>query len=147
MARNVYIRPEHVIQICKIVHDWSEPKITWNELCEASTGVLGYVPSRSGLSAHADIQSAFQSRKSGLKSQSPEPLPYPSSRTAAARTIKSRDVEIASLKQQIKELLDRFWRWQYNAALRGVTPENLDDRTHDIVIDRVMVSQRLPGSR
>lgn len=147
MARNAHIRPAHVEKICQLIYRWTAPEFNWFKVCNACEPILGYVPSRSGLSSHAAIQVAFRSRRKGLREQRPEQLPMPNSRAAAARTIASRDAEIAALKLQVKELMDKFLRWQYNASLRRVTPEMLDDRSTYVAIDRIKVVGRSGGAR
>jgi hypothetical protein len=142
MARNAHIKPEHVKKICELIHQWVGPQINWTDVCKACASILDYIPSRSGLSSHEKIQIAFQSRKQQLKITPPERQPLPNSRAAAVRAIETRDGEIAALTLQVNELLDQFVRWQYNAALYGVTPEMLNDRSKDVVIDRIKVAGR-----
>jgi hypothetical protein len=147
MARNSHIRPQHVEKICHLIYGWSAPEFNWLRVCNACKPILGYAPSRSGLSSHAAIQVAFRSRKDGLREQRAKQLPLPNSRAAAGRTIASRDAEIAALKLQVKELMDKLVRWQYNASLRRVTPEMLDDPSTYVAIDRVNVIGRSGGAR
>jgi hypothetical protein len=142
MARNAHIRPEHVENICLLIHRWTDPRFSWAEVCKACKPILGYVPSRSGLSSHGRIQIAFRSRKKSLKDHPSEHRSLPNSRAAAARAISARDAEIAALKLQVKELMAQFVRWQYNASLHHVTPEMLDDRSQEVVIDRINVAGR-----
>lgn len=124
MARNAHIRPCHVEAIEKLIHVWDRETLTWDALCDASMPILGYRPSRSGLSAH--VLKAFQARKKGLKVRAPENRPMPGSLAAAARAIALRDAEIATLKRQNTELTNKFRRWLYNAHRYGVTPDKLD---------------------
>lgn len=144
MAKNKHIRPEHVQAICNIIHGWDESKLSWVAVCEAARSVLGYVPSRSGLSAHEMITASFRSRKSGLKEATPAPR-LPNSRQQASTIIAARDAEIATLKLLRTEYEARFVRWQYNASIRNVTIEQLDSPLPDI--DRIKVQGVSPRSR
>ena len=127
MARNSHIRPDHVAGILNIIRAWDDEKLTWEAVCAASEPVLGYVPSRSGLSAHPSLLEAFQARKQGLKSSPPASRPMPSSLASAARQLASKNAEIAELRRTIGKLEETFERWQYNARLRRVTLEQLDE--------------------
>lgn len=133
MARNKHIRQADIDAIVAVIRGWDEEVISWNALCERSEPVLGYLPSRSGLSAHKDIQYAFQARKAGLKVTPPPKTALPSSLAAAAMRLAAKDVEIAELKRKNSLLQEQFTVWLYNA--RGkMTIEQLNEPLP--VIDR-----------
>lgn len=144
MAKNRHIRPEHVRAICNIIHGWDQPKLSWVAVCEATQSVLGYLPSRSGLSAHEMITKSFQSRKDTLKEAAPVSR-LPNSRLQASAIIAARDAEIAAIKMLQCEFEARFVRWQYNASVRNVTLEQLDTPLPEI--DRINVQGVNPRSR
>lgn len=144
MAKNRHIRPVHVQAICNIIHGWDQPKLSWMSVCEAAQSVLGYLPSRSGLSAHELVTKSFQAKKNGLKEEAPVSR-LPNSRQQASAIIAARDAEIATLKMLLGELEARFIRWQYNVSLRNVTLEQLDAPLPEI--DRIKVQGVSPGSR
>lgn len=127
MARNAHIKPEHITAIQILIRSWEDEKISWETVCEASKPILGYRPSRSGLSSHAGLLEAFQVHKKGLKSRPPSTRPRPSSLASAAHQIAVKNAEIAELRQTISRFEERFERWQYNARLRRVTLEQLDE--------------------
>ncbi|GHD82318.1 hypothetical protein ACFSQE_16935 [Vogesella fluminis] len=112
--------------IINVIHTWDLGKISWEGVCKAAKPILGYHPSRSGLSAHEDIQAAFSARKKNLSQQPPTKLPSPGSLADASRMIAARDAEISSLKQLVTEYREKFDRWRYNAMLANVTIERLD---------------------
>lgn len=145
MAKNPHIRPEHVSSICSLIHGWEAPTIDWESVCDAAQVVLGYRPSRTGLSAKDPIKVAFQARKLGLKIKAPEDIPKPNSLVQAAHVIAARDAEIAALRLTNDRLLERFARWQYNAELRRVTIEMLDAPLP--VPDLIKVPGVKPGER
>jgi hypothetical protein len=126
VAKNAYIRPQHVEAICHLIYGWGKPNIDWEAVCDAAQSVLGYRPSRSGLSSKAAIQRAFRARKQGLKIKPPLDTPKPNSLVQAAHVIAARNVEIAALKLTNRKLLEQFARWEYNAYLHRVTIEMLD---------------------
>lgn len=145
MAKNTYIRAEHVEAICHLIHGWDRPTIDWDSVCDAAHAVLGYRPSRSGLSSKAAIQYAFKARKQGLKVTPPAETPKPNSLAQAAQTIAARDAEIAALKLTNQALLEKFARWEANAHLHRVTIEMLDEPLP--VVDLVKVQGVKPGTR
>jgi len=144
MAKNRHIRPAHVQAICNIIHGWEQPKLSWVAVCEAAQSVLGYLPSRSGLSAHEMVTKSFQAKKSGLKVAAPVSR-LPNSRQQASAIIAARDAEISTLKLLQCEFEARFVRWQYNASVRNVTLEQLDTPLPEI--DRIKVQGVNPRSR
>ncbi|WP_249605167.1 hypothetical protein [Chromobacterium sp. IRSSSOUMB001] len=126
MARNRHIRPDQVEAILNAIHTWDSGSITWDGVCKVAKPILGYHPSRSGLSAHADIQAAFSARKKNLAQRPAGKVPSPGSLADAARMIAARDAEISALKQLVTEYREKFDRWRYNAMLANVTIERLD---------------------
>jgi hypothetical protein len=127
MARNAHIRQEHVEAIKNIIFTWDKEKMDWNAVCAAAEPILGYRPSRSGLSSHDELLKSFQSRKLGLKARPPQNRPLPGSLAAAAHQLAAKDAEINALKKTINGLMEQFERWEYNAYLRRVTLEQLNE--------------------
>lgn len=127
MSRNPNIKAEHIAAILNLIRSWTDEKITWTAVCEAAKPVLGFEPSRSGLNSHPRLLEAFQARKAGLKVRPPEKGSMPGSLASAGRQIATKDAEIAELNSAINKLEERLVRWQYNALLRRVTPEQLDE--------------------
>lgn len=127
MARNAHIKPAHITAIQHLIRSWGEEKLSWEAVCEAAEPILNYKPSRSGLSSHAGVLEAFQARKQGLRSQPTKTRPLPGSLASAARQLAAKDAEIAELRRTIIKFEERFERWQYNARLRRVTLEQLDE--------------------
>lgn len=126
MARNKHIRPDQVDAIVNVIHTWDSGKLTWGDICSVAKPILGYAPSRSGLSAHEQIQAAFSARKKGLREKPLGRLPSPGSLANASRVIAARDNEIMALKQQVTAYREKFDRWRYNAMLLNITIEKLD---------------------
>ncbi|WP_375213907.1 hypothetical protein [Aquabacterium sp.] len=126
MARNRHIKPEQVVTIVNAIHTWDRGAIAWDDVCKLAKPVLGYLPSRSGLSSHADIQAAFSARKKNLAQQPEGKMPSPGSLADASRMLAARDAEISALKKLVDEYRDKFDRWRYNAMLHNVTIDRLD---------------------
>lgn len=126
MARNKHIQPEHIDAIANAIHAWDGGKLTWDDICKVAKPILGYLPSRSGLSAHEQIQVAFSARKKNLREKPPGRVPSPGSLADASRVIAARDNQVAALKQQVTAYRDKFDRWRYNAMLLNITIEKLD---------------------
>lgn len=126
MARNKHIKPEQVDAIVNLIHTWDRGSIAWDDVCKLAKPVLGYLPSRSGLSSHASIQAAFSARKKNLGQRPQGRVPAPGSLADASRMISARDSEIATLKQQVTDIREKFDRWRYNAMLLNITIEKLD---------------------
>lgn len=137
MARNKHIRQADVRAIVAVIHGWNEEVISWRLLCEQSEPVLGYLPSRSGLSAHKDIQKAFQARKAGLKDTPPPKIALPSSLAAAAMRLAAKDAKITELERENALLNQQLTVWLYNARTK-MTVEQLNKPLP--AIDRVQTS-------
>ena len=127
MSRKPHIKDVHIAAIQSLIRSWNDEKITWESVCAAAEPVLGYKPSRSGLNSHPRLIEAFQARKAGLKVRPPENRSMPGSLASAARQLATKDAEIAELTSTINKLEEQFERWQYNARLRRVTLEHLDE--------------------
>lgn len=126
MARNKHIRPEQIEAIVTALHAWDRGRLTWEDICDVAKRVLGYRPSRSGLSSHAEIQAAFSARKKNLRERPAGRVPSPGTLAAASRMLAAKNNEIDSLKRQVTAYRDKFDRWRYNAMLLNVKLEKLD---------------------
>lgn len=126
MARNKHIRPEQIDAIVNAIHTWDRGSIRWEDVCKLAKPILGYLPSRSGLSAHTEVQDAFSARKKNLGRRPEGRVPSPGSLADASRMIGARDSEIATLKQQVTDLREKFDRWRYNAMLLNIRIDQLD---------------------
>jgi hypothetical protein len=126
MARNPHIKPQQVEAIANAIHSWDRGSINWDAIRKLAKPILGFLPSRSGLSSHADIQAAFSARKANLGLKPAGRAPSPGSLADASRIIASRDNEIATYKQQVDAFREKFDRWRYNALLLNIKIDRLD---------------------
>lgn len=126
MSRNPHIRPEQIEMIVHLIRTWDGDTLSWEDIRKLAKPILGFLPSRSGVSAHVEIQRAYKARGSDLRAQPGERMPAPRSLATASRLIAVRDAEIAELKQQVAEYREKFDRWRYNAHLMNIKLERLD---------------------
>jgi hypothetical protein len=126
MARNRVFTQTDIDGIVSLIRNWPKETIKWGDICTAAERVLGFKPSRQGLSQHEAILIAFQSRKGHLRIQPKEASPMPSSLAIASKRIASLNAEKRELELQIKQLRERFRTWQYNAHVKNMTEEDLD---------------------
>ncbi|EDS7251482.1 hypothetical protein RH66_000996 [Salmonella enterica subsp. enterica] len=114
------------IQIQKIItliNNWSESKITWDELCKASSKILGRKPTRQALCAHSEISGAYLLKKKKLKKSSHN-FKMPVSIKIATITIENLRDEVQRLKKENENLCYLFSVMQYNARLHGLSKED-----------------------
>lgn len=126
MARNKHIRPAHINSIVNTIYTWDRGRLTWDDVCDAASRVLGYRPTRSGLSSHVEVQAAFSAHKKKQRTRPAAGVPSPGSLADASRRIAARDSEITTLKEQVTAYRDKFDRWRYNAMLLDITIDKLD---------------------
>lgn len=127
MARNRHIRPGHVKSIVQLIREWPNETINWEAVCTSAFTVLGYKPTRGGLSSHDEIQKAFAARKAGLAVSPPTRAAQPSSLAVAGRSISTLKAEIVELKRDNDNLSDRLMIWLYNARALGMTEKQLNE--------------------
>jgi uncharacterized small protein (DUF1192 family) len=126
MPKNRVFRQTEVDAIVQIIRGWPKDTISWPEVCKTATPILGFTPSRQGMSQREPILEAFQTRKKHLRVTPKEAAPMPSSLAVASKRIGILNAEIAELKAMNTRLKDRLQIWQYNAHLRGMADEVLD---------------------
>jgi hypothetical protein len=115
-----------VKNIANLIRDWSDGKLTWNNLRKKCQEVFGVGATRQTLFAHKRIRDAFATRKKHIKRGGIR-TPVPSSLSFAARRIAIQEALIEELKEKNDRLLEQFVRWQYNAYKYGVSIEELNE--------------------
>ncbi|MDD2741609.1 MAG: hypothetical protein PHV02_05010 [Rhodocyclaceae bacterium] len=126
MARNRIFTDTDIEGIIEVIRAWPTGTIAWANVCKKAESVLGFIPSRQGLSQHQAIQTAFQARKEGLRIAPQKDRPMPSSLAVASERIARLNAQIAELELENTRLRDRFITWQYNAHARNMTQADLD---------------------
>lgn len=118
-----HLNSRDIDAIVNLILGWNG-KLTWERICEAAEPFVGKKPTRQSLSAHEQIESAYQAAKKGLKKEVVNPRPA-SLKIAAARVAKL-ERELSVLKEQNRTLLQQFVIWQYNAYKHGLKEHQLN---------------------
>jgi hypothetical protein len=120
-----HLRPTDIETIIKMIDGWPDEKITWQDICENASKVIGNKPTRQTLNAHVNIKAAYDAKKSGLKIHGPRTA-MPSSLAVAAQRIARLQTENDSLRLKNDMLLEQFVKWQYNSYKHGVKEHQLN---------------------
>ena len=112
--------------IINTIIGWSEPGITWKELCDECSTFLGHMPSRQTLSYHKDINEAFRSKKNGIKCNQNN-FRKSSSLAIASQRIFSLESKNRLLEEENRNLKQQFVVWQYNAYKHNINKNILDE--------------------
>lgn len=116
--------------IVAILDGWTE-KLSWYELIDAIESRMMGRYTRQALSQHERIKSAFQSTKTRVSGQ-PSSTKDASFRLSEAEakvlieTNKRDKVTIARLTEEIRQLLEQYVTWAYNAHTKGLDIEFLN---------------------
>ena len=120
-----HLRPTEIETIVNMINGWPKAKLTWQDICETAGKVIGNIPTRQTLNAHASIKAAYEAKKSGLKVHGPRTA-MPSSLAVAAQRIARLQTENDSLRVKNDALLEQFVKWQYNSYKHGVKEHQLN---------------------
>ena len=126
MSHKAHIRSEHIEAIVNAIKTWRGDTISWENVRKLAKPILGYLPSRSGVNAHPEIQNAHKAKAKGLEMKPGDRIPAPKSLATAGHLIAVRDAEIAELKLQITAFREKFDRWRYNASKHNIKIDELD---------------------
>lgn len=114
-----------VTAIINIIQGWSDDKLTWEDICQSASEIVGKKPTRQSLNSNSPIKEAYEAKKKGLKIHGPSTATPSSLKVAAARIAKQQS-EIETLKAKNAALLEQFVIWQYNAYKYGVKEHQLN---------------------
>lgn len=120
-----HLTDNDVLQVVELLDGWSG-KLTWDLLCDACHPRLMTRPSRQTLSSFARIKDAFALAKQRLKAAPTESRRSSITLSAAVARLDRLEAEASRLKLENSRLLEQFVRWQYNAALFGLGPDELN---------------------
>lgn len=131
MAREIKnITDQDVEAVCLIIDGWSSTeKLSWEGLVAAVENRLEQKWSRQALDRHSRISTAFRLKKRSLQSRSSKVKKEDGMATEMRELLETNaklKSTIERLEQENHGLLERFMRWSYNAASRGLTEEFLD---------------------
>ncbi len=114
------------VLIINTIIGWSEPGITWEELCKECSTFLDHKPSRQSLSYHKDVNEAFRSKKDGIKNNQNN-FKKPSSLAIASQRIFNLESKNRLLEEENRNLKQQFVLWQYNAYKHNINKNILDE--------------------
>lgn len=123
MAKHLSRRDIQVV--VELIRGWPEGKLTWPEICVAAEPLVGKLPTRQSLSAHAPIVDAYKTKKKGLKNTAPR-KPRPASLNVAAARLAKLEAELGELKEKNRCYKQLFTVWQYNSYKYGLTERQLN---------------------
>ncbi|EON2890818.1 hypothetical protein ACNDCI_000561 [Escherichia coli] len=122
-----HINGYHEKKIVDVINTWSiDEKLTWNALCDRLVRVIGKRPSRQSLSCHVRIAESFNVKKTTIKSGVIHTV-KPANLKVASQRIKRLEAENEALKALNERYLEQFKVWLYNAHLKQITIEELNN--------------------
>ena len=116
--------------VLTLINTW-EGKLTWELLCEQiamQLDIEGGVQ-RQSLSSYKEIQEAYSLRKEVLKKKKENP-PVPSSNVTMEylqNKVAALEAENVLLREKNEAYKQRFVLWQYNAYMKDIRIDTLDD--------------------
>lgn len=121
-----HLTKSDISAIINIIQGWDDNKLTWDDICDSASKIVGKKPTRQSLNSNVLIKEAYEVKKSGLKIHGPRTATPNSLRVAAARIAKQQS-EIDGLKAKNSALLEQFVKWQYNTYKYGVKEHQLNE--------------------
>ena len=103
-----------------------DEKQTWKAMCDRLVRVIGKRPSRQSLSSHVRIAESFNVKKTTIKSGVIHTV-KPANLKVASQRIKRLEAENEALKALNERYLEQFKVWLYNAHLKQITIEELNN--------------------
>ena len=126
ITRGKNITPEIKAVIFEILDGW-KGKLTWELLVEAIAKRTLQDYTRQTLYGHEEIRSAFAAKKVRvpLATEGRKKLYKPEEAYESERNLKLKE-ENARLQAHVDFLIEKFNRWAYNAYIRGMTEQQLE---------------------
>lgn len=121
-----HLTKSDISAIINIIQGWDEGKLTWDDICESASKIVGKKPTRQSLNSNCLIKEAYEVKKSGLKIHGPRTA-TPSSLKVASARISKQQSEIDGLKAKNSALLEQFVKWQYNSYKYGLKEHQLNE--------------------
>lgn len=106
--------------VVAVIRDW-EGRLTWEELCAAVERKMGDRYTRQALHNHLPIRAAYEAYR-----EKPVPSGGDKALSTTQRRVRALNAEVRELEKVRDALLEKFARWAYNAALRGLDEPFLD---------------------
>ena len=103
-----------------VIREW-QGRLTWEALCAAVERKTGDLYTRQALNNHVPIRAAYEAYRAR-----PAPSQAEKHLSATERRVRTLQAEVLELQKVRDALLEKFVRWAYNAALRGLDEIFLD---------------------
>lgn len=126
VKRSKNLDDQMVRRIVEILDGWSD-SLTWDGLVDAIDRRLGQRYTRQTLDKHERIKQAFKARKTALASGggATKKVADPVLQMSLDRLARV-EAENDRLKRENAALLEQFVRWTYNAGLKGLSADILN---------------------
>lgn len=111
-------------RVCAFIRVWPHAPLTWEELTAAVADRERGGWTRQTLSTNGRIAEVYAERKAALRKKPARP-PRDPALIMLQRDVEHRDGEIARLQGKLVEYEERFLVMRRNAAIRGLTEEEL----------------------
>lgn len=115
-------------KIAKMVREWpNDDAFNWQNICAGSKTILGYVPTRQGLSAKPILKNAYVVKKKQRKDaiEKFKDVPRPQSMLEAMRKIDRLQSENELLRAEVARMAEVAQRFIANASIAGLSAERL----------------------
>lgn len=122
-----HLTKDDVSAIVHIINGWVDNKLTWKEICQSASLIIGKTPTRQSLNSNLTIKKAYSVKKTGIKIHGPR-ISMPSSLKVASARINKQQNEIDLLKAKNALLLEQFVKWQYNSYKFGLKEHQLNEQ-------------------
>lgn len=127
MKRSPNLTEDKVNLIVEIIRGWNG-RLTWSALIQAIAGFSHAKYTRQALHKHERIRVAFETYRASSDLLSGASRSVSAAMKTSIDRINRLELENSELRQREALLLEQFVRWAYNAAIRGLTEEYLNQQ-------------------
>lgn len=113
-----------VENIVGLIERWPATRVTWPSLVDKVATTLGHTWTRQALERHEAIKAAYQ-RVRDRRRPPGRRQPTDPAEVILTRRAEALFKEVEQLRRQLTAYEERFVRYEYNAAMRGLTPQEL----------------------
>lgn len=125
MTRSPKLSEERVEAVLEILDGWTG-KLTWLKLVDRIEHKLSCRYTRQALDGHERIAQGFRLTKRRIQGETGRPPVEDPALQKALERIAGLEARLERLSSENDQLVSKFIRWAYNAHLRGVTKEQLE---------------------
>lgn len=121
-----------IASIVSILDGWSEKKLTWDSLIDNVEFRMKQRYTRQTLAKHPRIKRVYELTKERLSNQDHIDIKEPKGYDALVQKIHRLEAENTRLTKENNSFLAQFARWAYNAYIKGITQDELDNPLHRV---------------